>query len=302
MTGGLLPVVWHEAYEVNIGAHVFPTRKYRLVRDRLVSEGTIADAQIEQPAPASWDDLALVHTAEYVDKIRSGMFSERDTVRLELPFSEQLRHASLVCAGGSVLAARRALERGIAVHLGGGYHHAFAGHGEGFCMINDVAIAIRRLQADNRIVRAAVVDLDVHHGNGTAAVFANDRRVFTMSIHQERNYPFLKPPSSIDVGLENGTADDEYLWALEENLAPILETRPQLVFYLAGADPYEWDQLGGLKLTMQGLKRRDEIVFRGCRRAGVPVAVVLAGGYAVDTDDTVEIHCNTVRVARAALA
>lgn len=302
MTGRLLSVVWHEAYEVNIGAHVFPTRKYRLIRDRLIGEGTITAAQVETPAPATVHDLALVHTPDYVEKILTGGFSPNDVARLELPFTPALRDASLLCTGGSILTARRALDAGIAVHLGGGYHHAFPDHGEGFCLINDVAVALRVLLLEARIQRAAVVDLDVHHGNGTADVFAHDRRVFTFSIHQERNYPFLKPPSTIDVGLEDGTGDREYLWALEEHLEPILEVRPQLVFYLAGADPYEWDQLGGLKLTRQGLKRRDQVVFRACRKAGVPLAVVLAGGYAVDPDDTVEIHCDTVRAAVSALA
>lgn len=302
MTGRLLPVVWHEAYEVDIGAHVFPTRKYRLVRNRLIGEGTITEAQIETPAPASVNDLALVHSHEYVEKILTGGLSNYDVAKLELPFTPALREASLLCAGGSILTARRALDAGIAVHLGGGFHHAFSDHGEGFCLINDVAVALRVLLLEALIARAAVVDLDVHHGNGTADVFAHDRRVFTFSMHQERNYPFLKPPSTIDVGLEDGTGDGEYLWALEENLETILEVRPQLVFYLAGADPYEWDQLGGLKLTREGLRRRDEVVFRECRKAGVPLAVVLAGGYAVNPDDTIEIHCDTVRAARAALA
>lgn len=301
MSGPLLPVVWHPSYDVDIGAHVFPTRKYRLVRNRLIGEGTITEAQIETPDAATANDLSLVHTPQYVEKILTGDFTAGDAAKLELPFTPELRTASLFCAGGSVLAGRRALDAGLAVHLGGGYHHAFADHGEGFCLINDVAIAIRVLLLEARVERAAVVDLDVHHGNGTADVFAHDGRVFTFSMHQERNYPFLKPRSTIDVGLEDGVGDDQYLWALEQHLPAILAHKPGLVFYLAGADPYEWDQLGGLRLTRAGLRRRDALVLKTCRKAGVPVAVVLAGGYAVDTDDTVEIHCDTVRAARDVL-
>jgi acetoin utilization deacetylase AcuC-like enzyme len=297
----LLPVVWHPSYEVDIGVHVFPTRKYRLVRNRLIGEGTLTEMQIEKSPEATTDDLTLVHTPEYVDKIVAGTFGPADAAKLELPFTTELRTASLLCAGGSILTARRALETGIALHLGGGYHHAFADHGEGFCLINDVAIAIRVLLLEGRIERAAVVDLDVHHGNGTADVFAHEPRVFTFSMHQERNYPFLKPRSTVDVGLEDGTSDDEYLLALEQHFPAVLGHKPGLVFYLAGADPYEWDQLGGLRLTREGLRRRDDFVLTQCRKAGVPVAVVLAGGYAVNTDDTVEIHCNTVRAARDAL-
>jgi acetoin utilization deacetylase AcuC-like enzyme len=209
-----------------------------------------------------------------------------------------VRDAAWICAGGSILTARLALERGVAVHLGGGFHHAFPDHGEGFCLINDVAIAIRAVQRERLVGRAAVVDLDVHHGNGTAAIFRDDPAVLTFSMHQERNYPALKPPSDLDVGLEDGTGDDAYLALLEKHLPEILARHhPDLVVYLAGADPYESDQLGGLGLTIAGLRRRDELVFERAASARVPVAVCLAGGYAVRTDDTVEIHCNTVRAA-----
>ena len=302
MNPGLLPVVWHEAYEVDIGPHVFPTRKYRLIRNRLIGEGTVREADVLQPVPASYEALGLVHTPEYVEKIRTGRFTDYDVARLEVPFSNALRDASLLCVGGTTLATRRALDAGVALHLGGGYHHAFADHGEGFCMLNDVAVAIRVLLLEARIERAAVVDCDVHHGNGTAEIFDGERRVYTFSIHQENNYPLLKPRSTVDVGLEDRTGDSQYLWELAERLPAIVAHRPQLVVYLAGADPYEWDQLGGLKLTMDGLKKRDELVFRTFRKAGVPVAAVLAGGYALNGDDTVEIHCNTARAARAALA
>jgi acetoin utilization deacetylase AcuC-like enzyme len=293
-----VPLVWHAAYEVDIGPHVFPTRKYRLVRERLLADGIVSSADLHEAVPASDDEVALVHTAAYLGKIKTGTLSVEEQLVLEVPFSPAVRDAAWICAGGSILTARLALERGVAVHLGGGFHHAFPDHGEGFCLINDVAIAIRAVQRERLVGRAAVVDLDVHHGNGTAAIFRDDPAVLTFSMHQERNYPALKPPSDLDVGLEDGTGDDAYLALLEKHLPEILARHhPDLVVYLAGADPYESDQLGGLGLTIAGLRRRDELVFERAASARVPVAVCLAGGYAVRTDDTVEIHCNTVRAA-----
>ena len=296
----MIPIVWHPAYEVDIGPHVFPTRKYRLVKDRLLEEGTISKADVVQPAPAADFDVVLVHTSEYLRKIKTGTLSTEEQLALEVPFSPALREASWLCAGGSTLAARLALEKRVAVHLGGGFHHAFADHGEGFCLINDVAIAIRVLQREGVVRRAAVVDLDVHHGNGTAAIFRNDDSVFTFSMHQEHNYPAWKPPSDLDIGLEDGAGDEVYLGLLEKHLPELLARhRPDLVFYLAGADPYRFDQLGGLGLTLEGLRRRDEVVFKRATEAGAAVAVCLAGGYAVRSEDTVEVHCNTVRAAAA---
>lgn len=286
---------------MDIGPHVFPTAKYRLVRDRLLNEGTITAEDIRKPTPASDEEIALVHTEEYLEKIRHNRLSAAERLTLEVPFSPALREASWLCAGGSILTARLALASGVAVHLGGGFHHAFPDHGEGFCLINDVAVAIRVLQRTGEIQRAAVVDLDVHHGNGTAAVFNGDSRVFTFSMHQENNYPAWKPPGDVDVGLEDGTGDAEYLAALDAHLnGAVGRHKPELVWYLAGADPYEEDQLGGLGLTMEGLKRRDAMVIEWSRARGIPVAVALAGGYARRQDDTVEIHCNTVRVAAMA--
>ncbi len=294
-----LPVVHHEDYEVDIGAHVFPTRKYRLVLGRLLSEGTITESQIRKPEPVTDEDVALVHTPEYVDKINNDTLSVPEQMLLEVPFSRELRDGMWLCAGGSLLAGGLALEHGVSVHLGGGFHHAYPDHGEGFCLINDVAVALGMLRRDGAIGRAAVVDLDVHHGNGTAASFAHEPDVFTFSMHQQNNYPAWKPPSDLDLGLEDRTDDATYLAALGHHLPQIMERhQPDLVFYLAGADPYEHDQLGGLGLTLDGLRRRDELVFRSSANAGVPVAVALAGGYAVQPDDTVEIHCNTVREAK----
>ena len=301
MSEGRRRVVWAPDYEVDIGTHVFPTRKYRLVRDRLVDEGTVGAEQIVRPEPASPLDLARVHDADYLRKIRESDFTIAEELRLEVPFSAPLRDAMVLCCGGTIACGRLALADGVAVHLGGGFHHAFADHGEGFCLLNDVAVATRALQADGSAERIAIVDLDVHHGNGTAAIFAEDPTVLTFSMHQQNNYPALKPAGDLDVGLANLTNDATYLGLLEEHLPRLLEEHaPDLVFYLAGADPYREDQLGGLGLSRAGLRERDGRVFVTCRERGIPVAVTLAGGYAFDTADTIEIHCATVREAMAA--
>ncbi len=297
-----LPIIWHEAYEADIGPHVFPTLKYRAARDRLIQEGTIVEADVLRPEPASDEQVALVHTPHYLQKMRTGGFTWQDEMALELPFSEELRDAMWLCAGGSILTGRQALERGLAVHLGGGFHHAFPDHGEGFCLINDVAIALRALMREGNIERAMVIDCDLHQGNGTAAIFGDDPDVFTFSIHQQNNYPIWKPPSDLDLGLQDRVGDAEYLALLEQHIPRILEDhRPGLAFYLAGADPYRDDQLGGLNLTLDGLRQRDELILQTLSAAAVPTAVVLAGGYARRFDDTVEIHCETVRAARREL-
>lgn len=303
-----LPVVWHPAYEVDIGPHVFITRKYRRALERLLEEGTIREADLVRPEPASDEEIRLVHTEEYVEKILSGRLAWHERMALEVPFSPELREAMWLCAGGTIRAARLALETrasnppatGIALHLGGGFHHAFPDHGEGFCLVNDVAVAVRRAEADGLARRFLIVDLDVHHGNGTAAIFGGEADVFTFSMHQQWNYPARKPPSDLDIGLEDRTGDEEYLALLERHLPRIVrERRPDLAFYLAGADPYREDQLGGLWLSMEGLRRRDERVLETLAGAEVPVVVLLAGGYAWKLEDTVEIHCNTARAAAA---
>ncbi len=295
-----VPVVFHPAYEVDIGPHVFPTAKYRLVRDRALEEGLVTRTDLVRPEPAATDDILLVHTRQWVEKLTTGGLSARERFTLEVPWTPALVEAAWLCAGGTTLAARLALERGIAVHLGGGFHHAFAGHGEGFCAINDVAVAIRVLERGGEIETALVVDLDVHQGNGTAAIFAGDASVFTFSMHEEANYPFPKPPSDLDIGLAGGTSDGEYLDRLRAHLPAILEGfEPDVAFYLAGADPYRDDQLGGLGLTIDGLRRRDDEVFACLGEAGVPVAACLAGGYARRTRDTIEIHLGTLRAAAA---
>lgn len=294
--------IFHEDYEFDIGAHVFPTRKFRLVKERLIEEGTIAEAGILRPEPASDEQVKLVHTPEYVRKINEDDLSYQEQMILEVPFSRGLRDGMWLCTGGSTLAGRKALEHGVASHLAGGFHHAFPDHGEGFCLINDVAIAIRALIDEGSIERALVVDCDVHHGNGTAAIFSSDPAVFTFSMHQQHNYPPFKPPSDLDLGFENGVGDEAYLALLDRHLPEMVEShRPQLAFYLAGADPYRHDQLGGLALSMDGLRERDSKVINTLRDAGVPVATATAGGYAISQDDTVEIHSNTVRVAKRRL-
>jgi acetoin utilization deacetylase AcuC-like enzyme len=218
---------------------------------------------------------------------------------LEIPYSKEMVEAVWLAVGGSILAAELALRDGLGFNIGGGFHHAFAGHGEGFCPLNDIAVAIRRWQHAGRIRRAMVVDVDVHHGNGTAAIFAGDPSVFTLSIHQYRNYPYEKPPSDLDIHLEDACTDEEYLGRLHELYPPVLfEHQPDLLVHVAGADPYHQDQLGGLALTLEGLKSRDRLVIETARRQGVPVAVVLAGGYAVNVDDTVTIHTNTALAAK----
>ena len=289
------PIVWDPSYEIDIGAHVFVTAKYRLTRQRLLAEGTVTEEHFVAPVPATPEQLALVHTPAYLEKVASGSFDFAEIMRLEVPFSAEGREAMILTCGGTLLTARLALDHGGAGHLGGGFHHAFAGHGEGFCLLNDVAVAVRALIHEGRVERAAVIDLDVHHGNGTAAIFAGDEAVFTFSMHQESNYPALKPPSDLDIGLEDGTGDDEYLALLDEHMPRVLDDHaPEVVVYLAGADPYREDQLGGLSLTLEGLRLRDRMVLEGARGRDVAVAVVLAGGYAHRLEDTVGIHAATI--------
>jgi acetoin utilization deacetylase AcuC-like enzyme len=292
-------VVQSRAYELDIGPHVWPISKYRLIREALSSA---ADLQLEfvEPSAVSWDDLLLVHTPEYVEKARHGSLTPEEIAQLEIPWSAEIADGFRLMVGGTIQAARLALNDRIAVHLGGGLHHAFANHGEGFCMFHDVAVAMRHLQRDGAIRRAAVVDCDVHHGNGTAMIFGRDSDVFTFSIHQQNNYPMWKPPSDLDIGLADGTRDETYLSKLAGALTAVLASRPDVVAYLAGADPFIEDQLGGLSLTKEGLRRRDRMVLETCVNARVPVFVTLAGGYARRVQDTVGIHVGTVSEARRA--
>jgi acetoin utilization deacetylase AcuC-like enzyme len=287
----VLPVVYSPRYEIKLPGHVWPTDKYRLIAEQLPSE-----VEWREPREASWDDLALVHTSEYLAKIREDRLTANEIATLELPWHPALADGFRLMVGGTCDAARAALDRGLAAHLGGGLHHAFANHGEGFCPLNDVAVAIRVLQRDCGIRRAAVIDCDVHHGNGTAMIFERDPSVFTFSIHQQHNYPVFKPRSDLDVGIEDGADDQMYLAALSGALPRVLESRPELAVYLAGADPFEEDRLGGLAVTKAGLAERDRLVIEACRKAGVPVVMALSGGYAADVRDTVDIHVRTVEI------
>jgi acetoin utilization deacetylase AcuC-like enzyme len=294
-------LVYHDHYDLNLGTHVFPSQKFRMVRDRVLADGIAAPDDFLAPEPASDEDVLRVHSQDYVRKLKAGSLSNEEILRLEIPYSRKLIEACWLAAGGSILAGRRALEDGWAANLGGGFHHACYDHGEGFCVIHDVAIAIRRLQFDGAIERAMVVDTDVHQGNGTAEIFGGDGDVFTLSIHQEHNYPYPKPRSTVDVDLPDGIGDEDYLAILEKNLHQAFHGfAPQIVFYLAGADPYREDQLGGLALTMEGLARRDALVFDYARRHGAPVAITLAGGYARRVEDTVRIHIGTIVAMRDA--
>jgi acetoin utilization deacetylase AcuC-like enzyme len=303
-------VVYSPRYHIDIGSHVFPTVKYQGVHRALLG---LDGLTFVEPDPAPWDLLALVHTAEYLEKVRTGDFTIEEIAQIELPWAPAIVEGFRLMTGGTLLAADHALEQqggadgrsgrgACGLHIGGGFHHAFANHGEGFCLFNDVAVSIRALQRDGRITRAAIVDCDVHHGNGTAMIFDRDPAVFTFSIHQQHNYPAFKPRGSLDIGVEDRMQNVEYLTRLRQALPSVLASRPDIVYYLAGADPYEDDQLGGLALTTEGLRERDRLVLHACRSAGVPVVVTLAGGYARRLDDTVAIHRATFEVAREVFA
>jgi acetoin utilization deacetylase AcuC-like enzyme len=294
-----MKLVYTDQYDLNLGEHVFPAIKYRLIKEKLLREGLVRPEELVEPKPASDDDVALVHHRDYIYKLKAGKLSYTEILRMEVPYSPELVHAVWLSTGGSILAGRLALADSVAVNIGGGFHHAYPDHGEGFCVLHDVAVAIRRLQKDSAIERALVVDVDVHQGNGTAAIFGGDPSVFTLSIHQENNYPYPKPPSSLDIGLDDGAADDEYLAALEHGLDhAFAHFQPDVLFYIAGADPYREDQLGGLKLTLHGLEDRDRMVFERANARKLPVVVTLAGGYARRVEDTVQIHTNTIKAAK----
>jgi acetoin utilization deacetylase AcuC-like enzyme len=326
-------LIYSDAYYLPIGNHVFPAEKYRRVRDRLITTG-VADANdFLEPQPATDQDILLVHKPDYVQKLKTGTLSPREEMEMEIPYSRDLVDAFWLAAGGSILAARQALVDKVSVSIGGGFHHDFPDHGEGFCMIHDVAVAIRRLQRDDKIRTAMTIDCDVHQGNGTAAIFAGTRTesvplpsvatstltqpasaktkmrgahagdVFTISLHQHNNYPQYKPPSSIDVDLPDGIGDDDYLAWLDNALSSGLrQFEPDLLCYVAGADPYKDDQLGGLELTIDGLKKRDRLVFQVARARNIPVMVTYAGGYAKNIEDTVTIHSNTIIAAKEVFA
>ena len=283
-------LIYHDGYDLNFGAHVFPTQKYRLIRRKLLEDFVADLSDFVEPSAATTTDLLLVHTPEWVKKLETGTLTYQDIVKLEVPYSRKMVEAFFLAAGGSIRAGRLALGSGIAFNLGGGFHHAFAGHGEGFCAVNDIAVCVRVLQHEGLIRTALIIDCDVHHGNGTAAIFSGDPSVFTISLHQFNNYPAEKPQSTIDVHLKDDTRDREYLEKLQDVYGVAIDGfRPDLVVYVAGSDPYYDDQLGGLSLTKEGMKERDGIVFTLARRRRIPVVVTLAGGYANNLADTVDL-------------
>ncbi len=320
-----LRLVYSDKSALPIGDHVFHSGKYRGIKERLLQAGAFNESAF-LPAPRCQEaDLLLVHTRLWIDKLQRGTLSTREELELEVPYSKELVEAFWHMTGGSIMAADQALRNNCCIHIGGGFHHAFADHGEGFCLVNDIAVAIRCMQRDGQIARAMVIDCDVHQGNGTAAIFGTGepepfprpsasslnpsgsahvktsatRDVFTISLHQESNYPYFKPASSIDVNLPDGTTDATYLEWLDHALRRAQERfEPELISYVAGADPYGGDQLGGLALTIDGLKQRDLMVFNFARDHGYPIMVTLAGGYAQDPEDTVKIHVNTALAAK----
>jgi len=288
--------VWSSSYEVNLYGHVFPIAKYRLVKDEIIKRGLAVPQDFVEAAPASTEDVLLVHTPAYIDDFLNLRWTDR-TLSSEIALTEEIASAFMVMAGGTIATSRLALADGVAIHIGGGYHHAYPDHAEGFCYINDVAVAIARLRKDRAVSRVCIIDCDVHQGNGTAVAFATEPDVFTFSIHQENNYP-PKERSDLDIGLADGTKDETYLKELAVVGDILSKHRPELCLYLAGADAYRCDMLGGLGLTQDGLRQRDALVLEACRDRKVPVAVVFAGGYPFDIGDVVEIHVNTVIEAR----
>ena len=294
-----MQVFYTPRYYAEIGeGHIFPIRKFELVRDRLLVEGTLEPAELVEPSPALLEDVLLVHTEDYVTRLCNGSLTTKEIRRLGLPWSESLVRRSFYAVGGTLAATHTALAEGYSSNLAGGTHHSFADRGEGFCVLNDVAIAIRSLRARNMIRRAAIVDCDVHQGNGTATILAGDNEAFTFSMHGANNYPLFKAQSTLDVELRDGTGDDEYLETLARHLPAVFAHDPEIVFYLAGADPFAKDKLGKLSLSIDGLRERDSYVLRECYEREVPVVTVMSGGYGKDINDTIEIHCNTIRTVK----
>ena len=280
--------------------HKFPMAKYSRLRERVVAEGILDPADLRVPPPASWEELALVHTPEYLHDVEHGTLPRETQRRIGFPWSPEMVERARRSVGATIEATRDALTHGVAANLAGGTHHSFSDRGEGYCVFNDVAVAARVLLRDfpAHATRVAVVDCDVHQGNGTASIFRDEPAVFTFSMHGANNFPFRKEVSDLDVTLDDGAGDEEYLALLERHLPVVLDThRPDIVFYVSGADPYEGDRLGRLKLTIEGLRRRDRFVFTQCAARSLPVVVTMAGGYATDIDAIVTIHTNTIREA-----
>lgn len=278
--------------------HRFPVPKYPGLRQRLLETGILQAADLQSPDPATIEQLTLAHNSEYIQKVLSGNLTEKESRRIGFPWSRGLVERSLRSVGATIAVCRTALQEGVATSLAGGTHHAFSDHGEGFCVFNDVAVAVRVMQQEGRIQKAVVLDLDVHQGNGTASIFAGDPSVFTFSLHGQKNFPFHKEKSDLDIALPDWTADDEYLTAAEKGTREALHAcSADMAVFLAGADPYVDDRLGRMCVSKTGLSARDRMVFDQCWRAGLPVAVVMSGGYAKDVNDIVDIHSETIRLA-----
>ncbi len=278
--------------------HRFPVEKYGLLRQRITSNGGLSGVRLHTPTPATVSHLRLAHTAEYVERVVNGRLSPDEIRRIGLPWSPELVERVRYSVGATIAICGFALQEGIAVSLGGGTHHACRDEGQGFCLFNDVMVALRVMQAEGRIHRALVVDCDVHQGNGTAEIASNDDSIFTFSIHAEKNFPYRKIPSDLDIGLPDKTGDDAYLAALHAGLKQALAAaQADLVVYLAGADVYERDRLGRLALSKAGIGARDRLVLEKCRQANLPVAVTMAGGYGIDIQETVDIQFQTVQIA-----
>ena len=286
-------------YFADIGEnHVFPIRKFELVKDLLLKEGTLSESEIIKPESAEKADLLLVHTEDYINRLIDGTLTQKEIRKLGLPWSQSLVRRSFHAISGTINAARTALTDGISSNLAGGTHHSFPDRGEGFCVLNDVAVAIRVLQREKLAEKFLIVDCDVHQGNGTAFIFQNSPEVFTFSMHGAKNYPLFRETSTLDIELPDKTADTEYLETLEQALPRIFTHDPDIIFYLGGADPYEKDKLGRLALTIEGLRQRDEMVLEFAKSKDVPIVTTLSGGYAADINDTVEIHANTIRAVK----
>ncbi|MEO0280489.1 MAG: histone deacetylase [candidate division WOR-3 bacterium] len=291
-----MKVYYSSRYEVDIGPHVFPTQKYRLIKEKLIKEGILKEEDFFEANPLSFEELKIVHTEEFLDDLKNLRWTKR-TMFSELPLNKEIVDFYLIGANATYLASSYALKYGLGIHIGGGWHHAFPDKAEGFCYINDLAYAVKKLKKENKIKNALIIDLDLHQGNGTAKIFENDPDVFTFSMHQEDLYPVPKQKSDLDIGLWGGTGEKEYLEKLENALEFIFKDRSfDLVLYQAGADPYEKDLLGNLKLTKSGLKKRDEIVRKYTLERGYSIAITLGGGYSSDLNDLIEIHSNTIKV------
>lgn len=296
-------IYYSSYYYADIGEnHVFPIKKFELVRDKLLAEGTLQPDEIVEPESAKIEDVLLVHTTDYITRLRDGTLTQKEIRRLGLPWSKSLVRRSFLACSGTTNAARHALENGVASNLAGGTHHSFPDRGEGFCVLNDIAVAIRLLQREELAEKFLIIDCDVHQGNGTAFIFKNDDSVFTFSMHGAKNYPLFKENSTLDIELPDKTGDKEFLGTLEEALPRIFLHNPDIVFYLGGADPFEKDKLGRLGLSIEGLRQRDEMVLRFAKDRGVAIVTTMSGGYALDINDTVEIHCNTIRAVKKVYA